>query len=80
MQIIQKLGIPFLSGDKNFLPLYEMKLVAGRNLHSSDSLNEFIINETYCAQLGFDNPQNAIGNMLYFKNQTLPNCWCCKRF
>jgi predicted permease len=53
-------------GDSNYLKLYGIKILAGRNIHGSDTLTEALINNTYAQQLGFENPQQAIGQMLTF--------------
>lgn len=52
-------------GNKDFIPFYKMKIIAGRNMLESDSLNEVVINETYAKTLGFKNPQDAIGKLLH---------------
>jgi putative ABC transport system permease protein len=52
-------------GNEEYIPFYHMKLVAGRNVHHSDSLRELIINETLAAQLGCRTPQEALGRRLY---------------
>jgi ABC-type antimicrobial peptide transport system permease subunit len=52
-------------GDKDFIPFYGMKIIAGRNMLASDSLNELIINETFAKSLGFANPRDAVGKLLY---------------
>jgi putative ABC transport system permease protein len=52
-------------GNEDFIPFYQMRLVAGRNLLHSDSLREVVINETYCRALGFKHPGEAIGKFLY---------------
>jgi len=52
-------------GDENYVPFYQMKIIAGRNMLHSDSLREFVINETMAKAIGFNNPQDAIGKMLY---------------
>ena len=52
-------------GDKDFIPFYGMKLIAGRNMLAGDSLNELVINETFSKSLGFAKPQDAIGKLLY---------------
>lgn len=51
-------------GDEDFIPFYQMKIVAGRNMLHTDSLKELVINETFSRQLGFKKPQEAIGKML----------------
>ncbi|MBV9963483.1 MAG: ABC transporter permease [Parafilimonas sp.] len=59
-------------GDSNYLKLYNIQLIAGRNVQQSDTIKEFLINETYAKALGFKNPQDAVGKFLDFNNQKLP--------
>jgi putative ABC transport system permease protein len=47
--------------DTNYLRLFGIKLVAGRNVAANDSVNEYVINETLASQLGFLRPQDALG-------------------
>ena len=51
-------------GNEDFIPFYKMKLIAGRNMVHSDSLTELVINETFAKNLGFSNPQDALGKTL----------------
>ncbi|MBO9634681.1 MAG: ABC transporter permease [Chitinophagaceae bacterium] len=51
-------------GDEHFLPLYDIKLLAGRNILPSDSIREFLVNESCAKALGFTNPGEAIGKMV----------------
>ncbi|MEO7049886.1 MAG: ABC transporter permease [Ferruginibacter sp.] len=60
------------AGDENFIPFYQIKLLAGRNLVQSDSLREFVINETFSRVLGFKNLSAAIGNYLYSNGRAYP--------
>lgn len=53
----------YLGGDVNYQNLYDLNLLAGRN-RLNDTINEFIINETYMKILGFENPEDAIGKFL----------------
>jgi len=57
-----KLDVIFDSGDENFISFYQMKIIAGRNIRHSDSLTEFVINETCSRALGFSTAREAIGN------------------
>ncbi len=52
-------------GDEDFIPFYQMKLIAGRNMVHNDSLRELVINETYSKALGFAKPGDAVGKLLY---------------
>ncbi|MBK9678479.1 MAG: ABC transporter permease [Saprospiraceae bacterium] len=52
------------TADERYFDLYKMKLLAGENLKNSDTLREFVINETYAKLLGFQNPQDAVGHYI----------------
>ncbi|PZR27058.1 MAG: hypothetical protein DI535_11615 [Citrobacter freundii] len=66
--------------DTNYVHLYEMKLLAGRNLHASDTINEFIINETAVKAFGFKSPQDALGKIIGQENQKYPIVGVVKDF
>lgn len=51
--------------DSNFIPLFEIKLLAGTNLRNRDSLREIVINETMSKALGFATPGDAVGQLLW---------------
>ena len=59
-------------GDTNYVKLYKLRLLAGEDLKSSDTVNSFIINNTYARILGFQNPQEAIGKSLEWSNKKVP--------
>jgi putative ABC transport system permease protein len=59
-------------GDTNYLKLFNIKLLAGRNVWQSDTIKEFLINETYARLLGFKNPEDALGKQLEFNNKRMP--------
>jgi putative ABC transport system permease protein len=50
--------------DDQYLSLYGIQLLAGRNLHPSDTLREFVINATCARALGFTDPRQAVGQMV----------------
>ena len=50
--------------DTAYLNLYDITLLAGRNLLHADSTREYLINETALKQLGFKHPQEALGKNL----------------
>jgi len=54
-------------GDEGYIPFYKMKLIAGRNLLHSDSLKEFVVNETFTRALGCRSPQEAVGKEVSWK-------------
>ena len=51
-------------GDTNYLKLYHIKLLAGRNIRASDTANELVINETYMHILGFQNPEQVLNKQV----------------
>jgi ABC-type antimicrobial peptide transport system permease subunit/AraC-like DNA-binding protein len=51
-------------GDENFIKVYQLKLLAGRNIQESDTLKGVIINNTYAKLLGFITPRDAVGKQL----------------
>jgi len=59
-------------GDPNYLKVYGVKLLAGRNVEASDSMKEFIINETYSKILGFQKPEDALNKQLSFNGKIMP--------
>lgn len=65
-------GVVQIAGNENFIPLYQIKLLAGRNLEPADSLKEFVINETLSRMMGCKKPQDAIGKMLYWSDVPYP--------
>ncbi|MGE5107869.1 MAG: ABC transporter permease [Sphingobacteriales bacterium] len=59
-------------GDPDYLDVYQIKLLTGKNVGPSDTLKEFIINETYAKILGFQKPGDALGKQLTFNGKNLP--------
>ncbi|PWT72236.1 MAG: hypothetical protein C5B59_16145 [Bacteroidetes bacterium] len=50
-----------IKADENYIPLFGVRLLAGRNLFPSDTLKEVVINESLSRQLGFHTPDEAVG-------------------
>jgi hypothetical protein len=67
-----KTDVELRSGDSNYLRLYHMPLLAGRNLRPSDTIAEFIINQTYARLLGFKTPEEAIGQRVMNGDAPIP--------
>ncbi|MDN3655924.1 ABC transporter permease [Ferruginibacter paludis] len=57
--------------DTNYLNLFKIKLLAGTNYPASDSVNAFVINETYLHALGFTNPQDVVGKFVEWSNKKI---------
>jgi putative ABC transport system permease protein len=61
------------TGDDHFIPFYNIRLIAGRNLVQSDSATEVIVNEAMARKMGYRNPAECIGEVLYGQdNKTIP--------
>ncbi len=52
-------------GDENYLNLYHIKILAGRNITAADSSSGFVINSAYARILGFNRPEEALGKQVY---------------
>ncbi|HVV55038.1 MAG TPA: ABC transporter permease, partial [Mucilaginibacter sp.] len=57
-------------GDENYINLYHIKILAGRDIQAGDTSNSVVINDKYARILGFTNPQKAIGKELERLNGT----------
>jgi putative ABC transport system permease protein len=66
--------------DTAYMHLYDMKLLAGRNLHASDTVNEFVINETAMKAFGFKTPQDALGKIIGQEGEKFPVVGVVKDF
>jgi ABC-type antimicrobial peptide transport system permease subunit len=54
------------SGDENYISIFNIKLLAGRNIRQSDTSKAMLINATYAHLLGFNNVSDAIGKTIEF--------------
>lgn len=56
--------------DADYLKTYGISLVAGRNLYPSDTVKEFLVNETFAKRLGFTDPREILNkNIGMWENQ-----------
>lgn len=59
-------------GDSNYIKLYGLKLLAGKNIAATDTVTSFLINETYAHILGFQKPGQAIGKYIEWSKKQIP--------
>src|SRR5665213_1897050 len=67
-----KANVQIRWGDPNYLEVYQVKLLAGRDVEPSDTMKEFIIDDTYAKLLGFQKPEDALGKQLSFNGKNMP--------
>ncbi|MEZ0482998.1 FtsX-like permease family protein [Fibrella aquatica] len=51
--------------DDKYVPLFGLKLVAGRNLNPSDTMREALVNEAMVRKLGFRDPAQVLGKQIH---------------
>lgn len=66
--------------DTGYFRLYSLPLVAGRVYFTSDTMREFVVNETVVKNLGIKNAGDAIGRMIAVNGKTCPIVGVVKDF
>lgn len=57
--------------DNEYVPTYKLPLVAGRNLQPSDTVGEFLVNESLIKNLGIKNPEDILNKDISTWNDVL---------
>ena len=60
----ENFDITVKAGDHQYVPIFNLQLVAGRNLQPSDTVREFLLNETAVRRFGERSPGNVIGKRM----------------
>lgn len=55
--------------DTNYIHLYQIKLLAGKNIGNCDTIRDILLNETGSQALGFRHPGEAIGKQIRFEKK-----------
>ena len=66
--------------DTSYFSLYKLKLVAGRVYFPSDTIREFVVNETIIKNLGYKDPEKAIGKLINVNGKLCPVVGVVKDF
>ncbi len=66
--------------DSHYLDLYDLQLVAGRNLQASDTLREYLVNEKFVSAMGLASAEEAIGKTLSVNERSAPIVGVVKNF
>ncbi len=69
---IVELMVEQKQADSNYFDIYKMKLKAGKWLQQSDTIREFLINETFAKELGFSKSEQAVGHFADWGSNRFP--------
>ncbi|MCB0649125.1 MAG: ABC transporter permease [Saprospiraceae bacterium] len=67
----QPLSVAYKNGDAHFIDFYNMKVISGHNFNAFADQNEVIISRKMAAEMGFQNPEQAIGSQLVYRDKNL---------
>lgn len=67
-------------GDDDFLNLYNIPIIAGRNAIAHDSLTELVVNEQFTKEVGFQRPEEALGQFVTYNDKEVPIVGVMKNF
>ncbi len=68
------------TADNNYVPLYKLPLIAGRNIEPSDTFREFLVNEMFMHNLNINNPNDILGKEIRFGTHEGTGCWRVEKF
>lgn len=72
--------VKFMPVDPEYFSLYELPLVAGRVYYPSDTMREYVVNQTVVRKLGIQKDEAAIGKMVRINGRTFPIVGVVKDF
>ncbi|WP_460912645.1 FtsX-like permease family protein [Spirosoma areae] len=58
--------------DADFLKTYSLQLVAGRNIVSSDTIREYLVNEAFLKKINVRDPQHILGRKFQYYLSAVP--------
>jgi putative ABC transport system permease protein len=67
-----ELMVETIDADTGYFDIYKMKLKAGRWMAQSDTTKEYLINESFAKELGFADPNDAVGKFVDRSDRKIP--------
>ena len=58
--------------DENYIEVYGLKLLTGEGLVKSDTANRVVINESFSKGMGYEDPNDAVGEIISIWDLDLP--------
>jgi len=68
------------AADTGYFATYGLQLIAGRASRPSDSIREFVVNETFCRKEGFTDPRSVLGKVIAYDDVSAPIVGVVKDF
>lgn len=59
-------------GDADYMDLFQLKLIAGRNLQPTDTIAAALVNERLMHEVGIENPEEVIGREITIWRKRIP--------
>lgn len=69
-----------MNADPDYFDIYKLKLVTGKYPSQSDTLREYLVNESFVKAFGFANAEDAIGKSVKRNNKNVPIVGILKDF
>lgn len=79
-EVTPNVNVQIRWGDPDYIDVYKIKILAGRNVERSDTIKEFLINESYAHELGFQHPEEALNKFLKWNGKNMPIVGIMKDF
>lgn len=79
-EVTPNVNVQIRWGDPDYIDVYKIKILAGRNVEKSDTIKEFLINESYAHELGFQHPKEALNKFLKWNGKNMPIVGIMKDF
>lgn len=67
-------------GDKDYLSLFDIELLAGNDLGGTDTATAILVNERLVKSAGYENPEDVVGRVLTIWDMKLPVAGVVKDF